>query len=155
MPRRYWALVGFLGLILGIGFLAIRFFMAAPPPSPIIGTWERRALTNEALEDYRRVSADPNRLPAILIFHEEGKFMVRGPTSCRNTAQELCPDPYLGTYTFVDPQHIKLTIGSFDAIYEVRVEKECAPPCDYYFRLTLHNERVTYTFWRTEIVLEM
>ena len=158
MPRRYGALFGFVGLILGIGFLAIRFFNAAPPLSRFIGDWERHPLTNtnEALEDYRRVSADPHRLPAILIFHEGGKFTVRGPASCRNTAQELCPGPYHGTYSFVDAQHIKLTIGSFDTIYEVHIENECGAPCNHYLAsFTLHNEQVTYTFYRTQIVLEM
>jgi hypothetical protein len=164
MSRRTWTLVSILGLLLCSGFLALYFHvhMMARPPA-ISGTWGRGRHANEAISTYRAVSTDPNHLPAVLIFGENGTFSLgdSGWVDGSGTGPSY-PLFHGGTYTWVDPEHLKLTIGLAEAIYTIRIEPgdhplcNRDPRCNHAFdHLILHNEGGIFVFEGKEIVLEM
>jgi hypothetical protein len=153
MSRRTWTLASILGLLLCSGFSTLYFqvYVKARPPA-ISGTWQRGRHANESVEEYGSVSLDPNRLPAVLIFGDNGTFSVGDAGWISGLGVK--PTHALfdgGTYTWIDPQRIKLTIGVAEAIYTIRIEPECEACNPYLDHLILYNEGGTFTFRRTEL----
>jgi hypothetical protein len=154
MTRR-WALAGVVSLLICSALLIV-LVIRTPTTSPttIRGVWYREQLAGESRHAYQIASPNPNHLSALLIFGQDGIFIVEDPILLDIwSRRQAVPVRYPGSYTFVGAQHIQLTIGTITTTYEIAYER--AGTRDELDRLILRNQGMTYTYYRTHIPLEM